>query len=307
MWHSVNIIRTTTSSNSLHSGFWGVGESCYSVHLFHSSSWLFHLLIHPQTLFPPMFHISELCFVSCFCFTLHFHPSCSISDPWSPTWYMPDSCYPDMSSFDIYTFWTSCTVCSSVWNWHGLSLKLLVRTSKPMSEIWGQWMSGGTAHKLKPSPHRTSGTSVWSRSPSQLITVTILHTYAPAALDRAFWNGLDWSRLFRTLGAPIFLSDRPSMRYMWHVPWLGIRHSFYMFKSFRPLCSIFRTSLLIYFLCPTLMLSRSTLIVYYLYLLFSISSYAFCKCVLHLLLHHAPTGAWYYIDTSLGSMNHMCI
>ena len=33
--------------------------------------------------------------------------------------------------------------------------------------------------------------------------------------------------------------------------------------------------LLFYFLCLTLMLSRSTLIVYYLYLLFSVSSYAF--------------------------------
>ena len=65
----------------------------------------------------------------------------------------------------------------------------------------------------------------------------------------------------------------------------GIRHSFissfwsqprfYVFRSIRPLCSIFRTSLLFYFLCLTLMLFCSTLIVYYLYLLFSISSYTF--------------------------------
>ena len=46
-----------------------------------------------------------------------------------------------------------------------------------------------------------------------------------------------------------------------------------MLKSFWPLCSIFRTLLLFYFLCLTLMLSCSTLIVYYLYLLFAISSY----------------------------------
>ena len=44
--------------------------------------------------------------------------------------------------------------------------------------------------------------------------VTIPHAYAPAASDRAFWNGLDWSRLSRTLRAPIFLSDQPSMQYM---------------------------------------------------------------------------------------------
>ena len=44
--------------------------------------------------------------------------------------------------------------------------------------------------------------------------VTMLCAYAPAASDRAFWNSLDWSRLSGTLGAPIFLSDRPSTRYM---------------------------------------------------------------------------------------------
>ena len=45
-------------------------------------------------------------------------------------------------------------------------------------------------------------------------SVTIPCAYALAASGRAFWNGLDWSRLSRTLGAPIFLSDRPSTRYM---------------------------------------------------------------------------------------------
>ena len=44
--------------------------------------------------------------------------------------------------------------------------------------------------------------------------VTIPRAYAPAASDRAFWIGLDWSRMSGTLGAPIFLSDRPSTRYM---------------------------------------------------------------------------------------------
>ena len=58
--------------------------------------------------------------------------------------------------------------------------------------------------------------------------VTIPRAYAPVASDRAFWNGLDWSRFSGTLGAPTFLSDWPSTRYMWHVPWLGIRHSFYI-------------------------------------------------------------------------------
>jgi hypothetical protein len=54
------------------------------------------------------------------------------------------------------------------------------------------------------------------------------------------------------------------------VSWLGIQHfyisSFWlqprycMFSSIRPLHSIFRTSLLFYSLCPTLMLFRSTLL-----------------------------------------------
>ena len=59
-------------------------------------------------------------------------------------------------------------------------------------------------------------------------TVTIPCAYAPVASDQAFWNGLDWSRLSRTLGVPVFLSNQPSMWYMWHVAWLGICHSFYI-------------------------------------------------------------------------------
>ena len=58
--------------------------------------------------------------------------------------------------------------------------------------------------------------------------VTIPRAYAPAASDRAFWIGLDWSRMSGTLGAPTFLSDGPSTRYMWHVSRLGIHHSFYI-------------------------------------------------------------------------------
>ena len=67
---------------------------------------------------------------------------------------------------------------------------------------------------------------VWVALEENRDTVMIQRAYAPAASDQAFWNGLDWSRLSGTLRAPIFLSDRPSMRYMWQVSRLGIRHSF---------------------------------------------------------------------------------
>jgi hypothetical protein len=72
------------------------------------------------------------------------------------------------------------------------------------------------------------------------------------------------------LGAPAYcLTDLACGIYgTCHSP--GIHHSFIsslwlpprycMFSFTRPLCSIFRTSLLFYLLCPTLMLFRSTLL-----------------------------------------------
>ena len=30
---------------------------------------------------------------------------------------------------------------------------------------------------------------------------------------------------------------------------------------------------------------------------------AVCKCVMHLLSHHAPTGAWYFVDTISNSIS----
>ena len=60
----------------------------------------------------------------------------------------------------------------------------------------------------EPFPHASEHRS------TILLGVTIPRAYAPAATDRAFWIGLDWSRMSGTLGAPTFLSDRPSMRYM---------------------------------------------------------------------------------------------
>ena len=84
------------------------------------------------------------------------------------------------------------------------------------------------------------------------------HSFCPTDLPRSICDmchGLAYVILFISL--------------FWSKP------RFCMFSSIWPSHSIFRTSLLFYFLCLTLMLTRSTLIVYYLYLLFSISSYAF--------------------------------
>ena len=85
---------------------------------FHPSSWLFCLLIHSWIPFLFAFHVSKLCFVSCFHFTSHLRPPCSISVPWTPTliyaqfllpWhdslqylYIPNLMYVPQSEIDIY-------------------------------------------------------------------------------------------------------------------------------------------------------------------------------------------------------------
>ena len=100
---------------------------------------------------------------------------------------------------------------------------------------------------------------------------------------------LEWSGLVQIVWDPqsTCLFVRPTFHVIyvacamaWHMsfflyPCFGHNLAFICSVSIRPLHSIFRTSLLFYFLCLTLMLSCRTLIVYYLYLLFSISSYAF--------------------------------
>ena len=117
------------SSQWLCYGFWTSVNSAIPFILFCSSSCLLCLLIHPQTLFPPTFHVSELQFVSCFHSTLHFCSLCSIF--WTLN---PD---PDISPILITLICplliyicSELHVCSSVWNRHWLSLWTLVWNSR---------------------------------------------------------------------------------------------------------------------------------------------------------------------------------
>ena len=122
------------------SGFWGISKFHHSIHLSYLSSWLFHLLIHPWILFPPTFHVSELHFVSCFCFTSHLCPLVLFLFPKPKPWHIPNSHYPDMFLFNTYMFRTSCMFLS-------LKLTLIVpRTPRlnlwmfncPLPKTWGQ-------------------------------------------------------------------------------------------------------------------------------------------------------------------------
>ena len=118
-------------------GYGTSASSAISSIPFCSSSCLLCLLIYPWILFPPMFHVSELCFVSHFRSTLHFCSPCSIFRSPNPD---PDICpIPSTLICPLSIYIRSKPhVCSSVWNQHWLSLKLIVQNSEPTSRIWGQ-------------------------------------------------------------------------------------------------------------------------------------------------------------------------
>ena len=70
--------------------------------------------IHPSQIpFPPMFHVSDLRFVSCFCSYSHF-PFHSIFDPQArtPTLIYPRFSLPWYVLFGTYTFQSSCMILS---------------------------------------------------------------------------------------------------------------------------------------------------------------------------------------------------
>ena len=94
--------KSSRDSPSLQWPCYGFLDFSDSSHLSHPSSWLFHLLIHPQIPSPFAFHVSKLRFVPCFHFTLHFRSLVLFLFPEPWPWYMPDSHYP------TYTFRTSC-------------------------------------------------------------------------------------------------------------------------------------------------------------------------------------------------------
>ena len=102
------------------SGFWGISKFHHSIHLSYLSSWLFHLLIHPWILFPSTFHVSVL--LPIFAPLFYF---CSLNPN-------PDIC-PILITLTCSSSILICSephVCSSVWNWHWLSLELLIWTSE---------------------------------------------------------------------------------------------------------------------------------------------------------------------------------
>ena len=121
-------------SQWLHYGSWTLASSAIPSIPFCSSSCLLCLLIHPQTLFPPAFHVSKLCFVSCFCSTSHFRSPCSIFRSLNPDPDIRLILVTLICPIPIYIC-SELHVCSSVWNQHWLSLKLIVWTSEPLSKF----------------------------------------------------------------------------------------------------------------------------------------------------------------------------
>ena len=92
--HPIGLLHPKSSQDSpssrwLYFGFWTSVSSAIPSIPFCSSSCLLCLLIHPQTPFPPVFHVFELCFVSCFHSTSHFCSLCSIFCSPNPN---PDIC-----------------------------------------------------------------------------------------------------------------------------------------------------------------------------------------------------------------------